>query len=107
MLSKCANPQCMEEFYSLRHGRLFVLDSQPVRSAEHVASCLARQRELLEYFWLCDQCCKSMRVSVDHEHRVLVTSINDPSAKALEVLPSAHPQLLARGRQGQEQILNP
>lgn len=91
MLTKCANPQCTEEFYSLRHGRLFVLDVQPPPSRESAAGCASRQRERLEYFWLCDGCCKSMRVGIDRDHRVLVTSLKDLEAKPLEVLPSAHP----------------
>lgn len=91
MLTKCANPECLEEFHSLRHGRLFVLDAQPLQPTEKGARCISRQRESLEYFWLCETCCKSMRVGVDRLHRVLVMSLENPDARPLEVLPLVHP----------------
>lgn len=87
MLAKCANPQCTAQFYSLRHGRLFVLDAQSPSTRESPTVYPILQRERLEYFWLCERCCKIMRVGVDRDHRVLVTSLEDPGAKPLEVLP--------------------
>ena len=82
MLTKCANPVCAEEFFSLRHGRLFVLDAQPHRPEDKATTRPSQRRQQLEYFWLCDRCCKSMRVAIDQEHRVYVIHVNPPAAPA-------------------------
>lgn len=61
MLSKCANPNCSEQFQYLHQGKLFCLSPTPQVEAMHDGS-----RELLyERFWLCDFCCKEMKVVWD------------------------------------------
>ena len=72
MLTKCANPTCREEFRSLRWGRLFVTDPATARTSGDVAA--PRKGGRLEYFWLCDNCTKTMKVIVDNDHHVVVTS---------------------------------
>ena len=91
MLAKCANPQCTAGFHSLRHGRLYVLDARPRGLGESRTGRSDRQGDSLEYFWLCERCCKSMRVAVDRGQRVLVISLEDPEAAPLEVLRPVHP----------------
>lgn len=76
MLTKCANPNCREEFRSLRSGRLFVAEP---KTHTRGATTATGRRGKLEYFWLCAACCKSMRVSVDHDHHVVVTSLYGPA----------------------------
>lgn len=90
MLTKCANPRCSAEFYSLRHGRLFVFDAQPPRTQTVAAHVLSRQPERLEYFWLCEGCCKSMQITLDAEHRIAVMPSEDVQAEFREVLPPIH-----------------
>lgn len=60
MLSKCANPECSEQFRYLHQGRLFHLSPIPELHL-HEEAC----RHLYERFWLCDQCCKSLTVTWD------------------------------------------
>lgn len=58
MLSKCANPECSEQFRYLHQGRLFCLTPTPeVQAASYGALEL-----LYERFWLCDRCSKVMKV---------------------------------------------
>ena len=73
MLSKCANPDCPEQFRSLRYGRLFVLDTAQPNLEATVP--IRRRPQRLEYFWLCDRCCKSKRVIADVNHRIVVARI--------------------------------
>ena len=58
VLSKCANPECSEQFRFLHEGKLFQLtpspDVQPIREEDIPA--------LYERFWLCDRCVKKMTV---------------------------------------------
>lgn len=61
MLSKCANPECSEQFRYLHQGKLFHLNPTPELQALGDDFCDA----LYERFWLCEQCCKRMRVVWD------------------------------------------
>jgi hypothetical protein len=58
MLSKCANPDCLEVFRHLHQGKIFFLSPTPeverATGGEHPA--------LYERFWLCDKCSKQMKV---------------------------------------------
>jgi hypothetical protein len=61
MLSKCANPECSEQFRYLHQGKLFCLHPTP-----RIAASTYGSLELLyERFWLCDRCCKEMQVIWD------------------------------------------
>jgi len=74
MLSKCANPDCAERFHSLRRGRLFVMDT--AAKARGGATLPARRSaKKLEYFWLCDNCCRFRRVVADVNDRIAVVCI--------------------------------
>jgi hypothetical protein len=61
VLSKCANPECSEQFRHLHKGKLFHLTPTPEVQALDSDFCDA----LYERFWLCEQCCKRMRVIWD------------------------------------------
>ncbi len=74
MLNKCANPDCPEQFRSLRQGRLFVMDTAPQPILEMTVA-VRRKPERLEYFWLCHRCCKSQRIIADANHRIIVALI--------------------------------
>jgi len=74
MLAKCANSVCLEEFRSLRRGRLFVMDVATPQSTDQLGMQSARGQPRLEYFWLCDSCRKTMTIVVDKDYQVGVTS---------------------------------
>lgn len=61
MLSKCANPECSEQFRYLHQGRLFCLTPTPELQATSYGSL----EFLYERFWLCERCSKQMRVVWD------------------------------------------
>lgn len=51
VVRKCANPSCSATFYRLSDGRLFVVEADEGRSRR------------LQYFWLCNCCCRTMTVA--------------------------------------------
>lgn len=61
MLSKCANPDCNEQFHTLRQGKLFHLT--PTRDLEIL--CEEDFPFLYERYWLCDRCSKEMTIIWD------------------------------------------
>jgi hypothetical protein len=56
VLSKCANPECSEQFRYLHQGKLFCLTPSP----DVQASADGAVPALYERFWLCDRCSKTM-----------------------------------------------
>ncbi len=59
MVAKCANPSCGASFQYLRGGKLFLVDL-PRFSSQTVGT-----GRTAEYFWLCDQFCSELTVTVD------------------------------------------
>jgi hypothetical protein len=92
MLSKCANPDCSAQFQYLSQGKLFQLSPTP----EVDAITGGIWEHFYERFWLCEKCCKEMKVIWDGT-RAVVVPLPSPSAdpsddqratnKDLEVLP--------------------
>ena len=68
MVQKCANPTCSSPFRSLRKGRVFV------KEVEGNPDGSGRFRHL-EYFWLCDSCCRSMTVIAEKGKGVRVAPL--------------------------------
>lgn len=60
MLSKCANPDCCEQFRYLHQGKLFHLTPIP-----ELQSLSEGVEAFHERFWLCDRCCLRMKVVWD------------------------------------------
>jgi len=56
MVSKCANPECKEQFRYLHQGKIFHLTPTPDVEKKIRDSSPA----LYERFWLCDKCCRKM-----------------------------------------------
>jgi len=68
MLSKCANPECLEVFRYLHEGKVFHLCPTPeVQAAAEELSPVMYER-----FWLCDKCSKLMTVVWGGTHAKLV-----------------------------------
>ncbi|HET9306482.1 MAG TPA: hypothetical protein VFO46_10680 [Candidatus Sulfotelmatobacter sp.] len=61
MLSKCANPECSNQFRYLHQGKIFVLT--PIPELEEAGLCVLQSFH--ERFWLCDRCCKDMKIGWD------------------------------------------
>ena len=57
MLSKCANPECSNQFRYLHQGKIFVLTPTP----ELEAGGLYDLESFHERFWLCARCSKEMK----------------------------------------------
>jgi hypothetical protein len=70
MVSKCANPACQAPFRYLHEGRLFnVLDAIPGAGQRPTHATHT------EFYWLCNQCVKSVRI-VLQEGRVVTRPLN-------------------------------
>lgn len=61
MLSKCANPECSNQFRYLHQGKIFVLT--PIPELEQAGLCALQSFH--ERFWLCDCCCQEMKIVWD------------------------------------------
>ena len=65
MTAKCANPSCNEPFHYFRTGKIYLIDAPIAKSS-------LNERRPHEYFWLCGECCRSMRVALDQAGAVIV-----------------------------------
>jgi hypothetical protein len=59
MLAKCLNPVCSTTFRYMREGRLFHVDFVSVPTAGLAAD------QKGEYFWLCAECARRLKVVVE------------------------------------------
>ena len=76
MLSKCANPECSEQFRYLHQGKMFCLIPAPKMAATGYGSL----EFLYERFWLCDRCSKEMTVTRDGMRaKVVPLTAGDPA----------------------------
>jgi hypothetical protein len=74
MTAKCANPSCSEPFHYFRTGKIYLIDLAGAKPS-------VSGRRSPEYFWLCGECCRSMRVVLDRSGSVVVE--NDITADAV------------------------
>ena len=68
MLSKCANPECVEVFRYLHQGKIFHLS--PTHHPQTKTAALHGSRH--ERFWLCARCSKQMTFILDGRQAKLV-----------------------------------
>ena len=68
MTAKCANPTCGTPFLYLRGGQLFLVNFTAAQSKSGPASSARTQ----EYFWLCEDCSRTMHVTGGKGGSVLV-----------------------------------
>ncbi len=71
MVNSCANPQCAKPLHYLREGRIFVFDV--ARNASPGAS---KRAHLLEHYWLCGTCSKTMQLEQTSEGITIVAKQN-------------------------------
>lgn len=83
MLAKCANPACSAPFRYLHEGKLFRLDlgAGPPSLSGHVP-------RRLQYFWLCDQCARSMTLEFNGG-QVMARPLPETAASGLSAAASA------------------
>jgi hypothetical protein len=65
MVSKCANPDCFATFRYLHAGKLFRLETHGGIDRRRSMGVDTEQKKCvrrIEFFWLCDQCARSMTV---------------------------------------------
>ena len=62
MTAKCANPDCNARFVYFRTGKIFLVPCRDVQSNSNPGS---PKREM-EYFWLCGDCCRTMRLTLQN-----------------------------------------
>jgi hypothetical protein len=79
MVEKCANPTCSATFQRLRDGRLFVLEV-PIDST----TSGKKPTRPLEYFWLCQSCCRTMTLIMNREVGVKVVPLH-PNATSTRI----------------------
>jgi hypothetical protein len=63
MLHKCANPSCPSVFRSLRHGKLFLVQTDDATEVIFGASLVHRRERpvrRVERYWLCERCSFSL-----------------------------------------------
>lgn len=65
MTAKCANPSCNQQFLYFRAGRIFLIDSTGLGFP-------SPSRRAPEYFWLCGECSRTMRVVLDRNGEVAI-----------------------------------
>ncbi len=74
MLSKCANPACVNRFLYLHDGTLFKVE---VERAPLDGSEQGMRVRKLEHYWLCSTCARSM--TVVYENGSVVTRLARPA----------------------------
>jgi len=74
MLAKCAAPSCVVPFLHLSDGRLYRLELDPSCRDD---SDTDERSNVEEYFWLCAECCREMKLLLDAEGCVIVVPLPD------------------------------
>ena len=75
MLHKCANPVCPNQFRSLSHGKLFLVQTDRWAAGADGAANGSRRGRMtrqVERYWLCD-CCSSLLTLTVERGRGMVT----------------------------------
>jgi len=70
MLSKCANPSCLNEFHYFGEGKVFEVRWEESSGATHDSR--GRKRQGTEHFWLCSGCSSRLTIAMDSGRNVLV-----------------------------------
>jgi hypothetical protein len=70
MLSKCANPSCLNEFHYFGEGKVFEIRWEGSSSATHGAH--GKKRAHIEHYWLCSHCASTLTIALDSARNILI-----------------------------------
>jgi hypothetical protein len=73
MVSKCANPQCTDEFRYFRGGKLFRFQFADAPQAPSI--------KRTKFYWLCQDCAPRYTLRLIGDSNVLVSRLPDGSAR--------------------------
>ena len=73
MTAKCANPGCNNPFLYFRSGKIYLIDM----AVSGAGSNPSQSGRGMEYFWLCGDCARTMRVGLDRQRTVVVERVPD------------------------------
>jgi len=85
MVSKCANPGCSAPFLYMRQGKLFRIEThktENIKGAGFGMDPNGRRAHHPEFFWLCDECAKSMTITRQPGQGVVVQTLARNAAAA-------------------------
>ena len=74
MTTKCANPACDHPFHYFRSGKIYLIDTVNSNGAFRASNGTRGT----EYFWLCGECSKNLRVTLDGQGAVKVERLAEP-----------------------------
>jgi hypothetical protein len=77
MTARCANPFCNQPFLYFRSGRIYLIDTPGSNT-----STSSGPKKSPEYFWLCGDCCRTMKVVLDRSGSVTIESYTTCEAVA-------------------------
>jgi hypothetical protein len=73
MLSKCASPECRNEFRYLHEGKLYLIDSKAAFARREYPGQGKREgKSAVEYVWLCSTCCRDLTIHADPDFGISV-----------------------------------
>lgn len=78
MTTKCVNPACGKPFRYLRGGKLFLIDSPPDPLHPSDPDSMSGAGHVSEFFWLCEECCRTMRIMLDRNGDVVLAALGQP-----------------------------
>lgn len=82
MLHKCANPACHNPFRKLSHGKLFLVETDPMQlSGARRARWRGLSNHRIEYYWLCDECAFVLTLSYEKGQGVVAVPRPDFARK--------------------------
>ena len=82
MLHKCANPVCQNPFRKMSHGKLFLVETEPLEGIElRRTRWRDRPTHRIEYYWLCDECAFVLTLSYQEGQGVVAVPRPDFAKK--------------------------
>ena len=76
MTANCANPACKAPFRYFRSGTIYLLDQRD--RAPRVPAL--HGRDGIEYFWLCGECSRTLRMVLDQNGFAALEAVNKTTA---------------------------
>jgi hypothetical protein len=82
VLHKCANPACHSPFRKLSHGKLFLVETDPMELSDvRRVRWRGLSNHRIEYYWLCDECAFVLTLSYEKGQGVVAVPRPDFTKK--------------------------